>query len=149
METKKSWKSFRYQTHAVWKQARRIKASAAGKPDLEISSPPEFKGDQGIWTPEDLFVTALNICIMETFLAFAEQKGLGLAAYDSSAEALLEFKDGKYRFTEITVHPQVALKSPDDVERARQIMKSAHDNCFVSNSITSSVSVLPEFRIAS
>jgi organic hydroperoxide reductase OsmC/OhrA len=149
MESKKSWKSFRYQTQAVWKQARRIKASAAGKPDLEISSPPEFKGDQGIWTPEDLFVTALNICIMETFLAFAEQKGLGLAAYDSSAEALLEFKDGKYRFTEITVHPQVALKSPDDVERARQIMKSAHDNCFVSNSITSSVSVLPEFRIAS
>ncbi len=147
METKKSWKSFRYQTHAVWKQARRIKASAAGKPDLEISSPPEFKGDPGIWTPEDLFVTALNICIMETFLAFAEQKGLGLGAYDSSADALLEYKDGKYRFTEITLHPQVALKSHDDVERARQIMESAHANCFVSNSITSSVSVLPEFRV--
>ena len=147
MESKKSWKSFRYQTQAAWKQARRIKASAAGKPDLEISSPPEFKGDQGIWTPEDLFVTALNICIMETFLAFAEQKGLGLAAYDSSAEALLEFKDGKYRFTEITVHPQVSLKSQDDVERARQIMESAHANCFVSNSITSSVSVLPEFPV--
>jgi peroxiredoxin-like protein len=147
METKKSRKSFRYQTHAVWKQARRIKASAAGKPDLEISSPPEFKGDQGIWTPEDLLVSALNTCIMETFLAFAEQKGLGLAAYDSSADALLEYKDGKYRFTEITVHPQVALKSQDDVERARQIMESAHANCFVSNSITSSVSVLPEFRV--
>ena len=37
MESKKSWKSFRYQTQAAWKQARRIKASAAGKPDLEIS----------------------------------------------------------------------------------------------------------------
>jgi len=147
METKKSWKSFRYQTHAVWKQNRRIKASAVGKPDLEISSPPEFKGDQAIWTPEDLFVTALNICIMETFLAFAEQKGLGLAAYDSSADALLEYKDGKYRFAEITVHPQVALKWQADVERARQIMESAHANCFVSNSITSSVSVLPEFRV--
>jgi organic hydroperoxide reductase OsmC/OhrA len=147
METKKSWKSFRYQTHAVWKQARRIEASAVGKPDLEISSPPEFKGEQGIWTPEDLFVTALNICIMETFLAFAEQKGLGLVAYDSSADALLDYKDGKYHFTEITVHPQVALKSQDDVERARQIMESAHANCFVSNSITSLVSVLPEFRV--
>ena len=149
METKKSWKSFHYHSHAAWKQGRRIRASVEGKPELEISSPPEFKGDQGIWTPEDLFVSALNICIMETFLAFAEQKGLGLAAYDSSADALLEFKDGKYRFTEITVHPQVALKSQDDVERARQIMKSAHGNCFVSNSITSSVSVLPEFRVAS
>ena len=147
METKKSWKSFRYQAHAVWKQGRRINASSAGKPDLEISSPPEFKGDPGIWTPEDLFVTALNNCIMETFLAFAEQKGLALAAYNSSADALLEFKEGKYRFTEITVHPQVALKSQDDVERAHEIMESAHGNCFVSNSITSTVRVLPEFRV--
>ncbi len=146
METKKSWKSFRYHTHAAWKQGRRIKASLEGKPELEISSPPEFKGERGIWTPEDLFVTALNVCIMETFLAFAEQKGLVLAAYESSAEALLDFKDGQYRFTEITVRPQVAVKSQEDVERARPIMESAHANCFVSNSITSSVSVLPEFR---
>jgi organic hydroperoxide reductase OsmC/OhrA len=147
METKKSWKSFRYQSQAVWKEGRKIKASAADKPDLEISSPPEFKGDQGIWTPEDLFVSALNICIMETFLAFAEKKGLGLAAYESSADALLDYKDGKYRFTEVTVRPQVALKLQDDVEPARQIMASAHANCFISNSITSSVSILPEFRV--
>ena len=71
-----------------------------------------------------------------------------LAAYDSSADALLEFKEGKYRFTEITVHPQVALKSQADVERAHEIMESAHANCFVSNSITCSVKVLPEFRSA-
>ena len=147
METKKSWKSFRYQTRAVWKQGRRLNASAAGKPDLEISSPPEFKGEPGVWTPEDLFVAALNNCIMETFLSFAEQKGLALAAYESTAEALLEFKEGKYRFTEIAVRPQVALRSQADVERAHQIMEDAHANCFVSNSITSSVSVLPQFRV--
>ena len=149
METKRIRKSFRYQTQAVWKQGRKITASVAGKPDLEVSSPPEFKGDPGFWTPEDLLVTALNICIMETFLAFAEQKGLGLAAYESSAEALLDFKDGQYRFTEITVRPQVAVKSQEDLERARPIMESAHTHCFVSNSITSTVRVLPEFRVAS
>lgn len=148
METKKTRKSFRYQTQAVWKEGRKIKASVSGKPDLEMSSPPEFKGDPGFWTPEDLLVTALNVCIMETFLAFAEQKGLQLAAYDSSAETLLEFKDGKYRFTEINVHPQVAVKSQDDVESARQIMENAHANCFISNSVTATVTVSPEFRVA-
>jgi organic hydroperoxide reductase OsmC/OhrA len=84
---------------------------------------------------------------METFLAFAERKGLRLAAYDSTVDALLDYQDGKYRFTEITVHPQVAVKSQDDVERARQIMESAHANCFISNSITASVNVIPEFRV--
>jgi peroxiredoxin-like protein len=148
METKKSWKSFRYPTHSVWLQGRRLKTSLPGKPDLEISSPPEFKGEDGVWTPEDLFVTALNSCIMQTFLSFTDQKKLALAAYESSAEALLEFKDGKYRFTEITVRPQVTLNSQEDAERARQIMESAHANCFISNSINCSVKVLPEFKFA-
>jgi organic hydroperoxide reductase OsmC/OhrA len=43
--------------------------------------------------------------------------------------------------------PPVAVKSQEDVERAHPIMESAHTNCFVSNSITSSERVLPEFRI--
>ena len=67
---------------------------------------------------------------------------LGVTHYE-----LLDYQDGKYRFTEITVHPQVAVKSQDDVERARQIMESAHANCFISNSITASVNVIPEFRV--
>jgi organic hydroperoxide reductase OsmC/OhrA len=48
---------------------------------------------------------------------------------------------------EITVHPQVAVKSQEDIERARPITASAHANCFVSNSVTSSVKVLPGFRV--
>ena len=127
---------------------QKLRTSLAGKPELVISSPPEFRGDAGIWTPEDMFVTALNACIMQTFLSFAEQKKLALESYDSSAEALLEFKDGKYRFTEITVRPQLALKSQEEVERAREIMESAHANCFVSNSITCAVKILSEFRVA-
>ena len=59
---------------------------AAGKPDLEVSSPPEFKGEAGIWTPEDLFVGALNACILMTFVAFATQKGLEFASYECRAE---------------------------------------------------------------
>jgi organic hydroperoxide reductase OsmC/OhrA len=41
----------------------------------------------------------------------------------------------------------VGVKSQEDVERARPIMESAQANCFISNSITSSVKVLPEFRV--
>jgi len=148
MEPKKAYKSFGYQTSVVWKTGRKGTARAEGKPDLDVSSPPDFKGDAGFWTPEDMFVSALNTCIMETFLAFAERKGLEVAGYESSAEALLEFKDGKYRFTEATVKPQVALKSPADVDRAREILETAHANCFVSNSITAAVTINPDFRVA-
>ena len=55
--------------------------------------------------------------------------------------------EGKYRFTEVKLYPQVAVKSPADVERTKEILESAHANCFVSNSISSAVTLSPEIRV--
>src|SRR2546425_3642932 len=74
MEPKKAFKSFRYKNALVWKSARRGMVSALGKPSLEVGSPPEFRGEPGIWTPEDLLVGALNSCLMLTFLALAQSR---------------------------------------------------------------------------
>ena len=148
METKKTFKSFSYENNIAWKSARRGVVRAPGKPDLEISSPPEFKGEAGIWTPEDLFVGSLNTCILMTFVAFATQKGLEFVAYECRAEGRLEFAEGKYRFTEVRLYPQIAVKSEADVERAKNILESAHANCFISNSISSAVTLTPEIRVA-
>jgi len=147
METKRSYKSFSYENNVTWKSARRGVVRAAGKPDLEVSSPPEFKGEAGIWTPEDLFVGALNTCILMTFVALATQKGLEFASYECRAEGKLEFVEGKYRFTEVKLYPQIVVRSPQDVERAKEILESAHANCFISNSISSAVALSPEIRV--
>ncbi len=149
MEPKKAYKSFRYKNNVVWKSARRGVTSALGKPDVEVGNPPEFKGEPGIWTPEDMLVGALNTCLMLTFLAYAFSKGLEVAAYESNAEGLLENVEGKYRITEVTVEPSVALKSQADLERAQEIMKSVKENCFISNSITATVKLNPQFRVDS
>ena len=71
MEPKKAYKVFRYRNDVLWKAGRRGTISGVGKPDLDISSPPEFKGEAGFWTPEDMFLASLNTCVMLTFVAFA------------------------------------------------------------------------------
>ena len=147
MEAKKSYKSFRYRNDLVWTLARRGTVSSLGKPELEVGSPPEFKGEPGVWSPEELYVGALNTCIMLTFLASADRKGLGLAAYESSAEGLLEHSEGRYRITEVTVQPSVVVMSDADLEAAQEIMGKVEENCFISNSITAQVSLQPQFRI--
>ena len=149
METKKSYKSFRYRNDLVWKSARRGAMSSLGKPELEVGSPPEFRGDPGVWTPEEMYVGALNACLMLTFLAFADRKGLGLVAYETSAEGLLEHVDGRYRVTEVTVQPSVVVKSEADLEAVREIMGKIEENCFISNSITAQVKLEPRFRVES
>src|SRR5205807_6831543 len=102
---------------------------------LDVGSPPEFKGEPGVWSPEELLVGALNACLMLTFVSMAQSKGVQFLGYESAAEGLLENVDGKFRITEVTVEPSLVLKSQADVEAARAIMDTVEANCFISNSI--------------
>lgn len=147
--TGKTYKSFQYSNNLVWDTARRGRTSAPGKPDIEIGSPPEFKGEPGVWAPEEMLVAALNACMMLTFVSFAQSKKLEFVAYESAAEGLLANVDGKYRIVEISVRPTLVLKSETDMEAARRIMAEVKANCFISNSITADVQLDPQFELAS
>ena len=50
----KTYKSFRYKAKTTWSSARRGMLSAAGKAEIVVGSPPEFKGEPGHWSPEEL-----------------------------------------------------------------------------------------------
>jgi len=147
MEVKKVYKTFRYQNSLAWRSGRRAVISAAGKPDVDISSPPEFKGEAGHWTPEDMFVAALNGCVLLTFVAYALHKGLEFTSYESGADGMLENVDGQYRFTEVTLRPRVTVKSAADVERTHKLLADAEASCLVRNSIRSSVKLVPEVLV--
>jgi organic hydroperoxide reductase OsmC/OhrA len=146
MEAKKH-KSFRFKNSLTWTSGRRGRASAPGKPEMDIGSPPEFRGEPGVWSPEELFVGALNGCLMLTFIAMAQAKGLQFVAYESAAEGLLENVDGKYRITEVSVEPKLVLKSEGDLDTARAIMSTVEEHCFISNSITGKVKLAAQFRV--
>src|SRR6202022_4968575 len=105
METKTTYKSFRYKANTAWNSARRGTLSASGKPNIDVGSPPEFKGEPDIWAPEELLVGSLNTCMMLTFLTLAQARGLTPVGYESEAEGLLENVEGKTHITKPTVPP--------------------------------------------
>lgn len=148
METKRTYKSFRYKATTTWSSARRGTLSAAGKPNVVVGSPPEFKGEASNWAPEELLVGSVNTCMMLTFLSLAQARGLTPAGYESEAEGLLENVEGKYSITEITVRPRVSLESEAELERARKIMEGVEAQCFISNSVKSKVELIAEFVVA-
>jgi organic hydroperoxide reductase OsmC/OhrA len=142
--TNVKYKSFRYNTTLEWVGGKAGNLASDGKPQFRVASPPEFKGEEGVWSPEDLFVAAVNICTMTTFLAFASRKELQLVSYASGAEGLLEFAEGNYRFTQVVLQPRIKLKYKRDLDRARELLESAHHKCLIVNSITSEVRIQPE-----
>ena len=143
-----TYKSFRYRAKTTWASARRGLLSAVEKPNIVVGSPPEFKGEPDIWTPEELLVGSLNTCIMLTFLSIAQARGLTPASYESEAEGLLENVEGKFRITEVTVRPHITVKGEGEIERAREIIERAEDECFISNSVKSKVKIVAEFSSA-
>ena len=51
---------------------------------------------------------------------------------------------GSYRITEIVVKLRVVLASANDLARMPRIFEKAKENCFISNSIKSAITVEPE-----
>ena len=140
-------KTYTYTTGLEWKEDRAGMLHAEGKPPLRVASPPEFKGEPGTWTPEDLLVAAVESCTMTTFLALAARGGLPLVAYSSSAQGLLERTDGGFRFTHVVVQPRVTVSSAPDVARALELLNDAHGACLITNSIKATVELKPQVQL--
>ena len=144
---KMKYKSFAYRTGVEWLGGRAGTLSSEGKPAFRVASPPEFKGEAGVWCPEDLFVAAVNACVMATFVAFAEKLKLPVVSYACDAEGVIEFVDDGYRFTRVTLRPKIVVRSAEAVAQAEKTVHDAHRNCFVSNSIRSAVELAPEISV--
>lgn len=136
-------KTFTYKTSLEWAGNRAGMLSSEGKPSFRVSSPPEFKGEAGVWSPEDLFVASVEICHMSTFLAFALRKQLPLLSYQSNALGTLEFIDGNYRFSRIVITPTITVAAGASEGDVYVLMREAHRHCLVANSITAIVEVNP------
>lgn len=144
MESKS--KVYLYQTSVKWTEQRKGMISCAGKPDVEVATPPEFKGHENIWSPEDLFVASANVCLMTTFLAVAERAGLAFSSYESTAEGQLELVEGKFQFTAITIRPSITLKLGGDAAKAKELIEKAERNCLISNSMKAEMILEPVIR---
>ncbi len=134
-----------YETEIEWKGDKDLRIAGAKLPAITAGAPPEFEGREGVWAPEHLFVASFNSCYMLTLLAIAEYSKVAMVSFSSSAKGKLEKIAGStYRVTEIVVKPRVVVKSVKDVERMPRLLEKAKENCFVSNSIKSAITIEPE-----
>ena len=134
-----------YQTEIEWTGAKDVKLSGGKLPAIAAGAPPEFKGREGNWSPEHLFVASMNSCYALTLLAIAEFSKVPIVSLSSTAVGKLEkVTGGGYQITEIVVKPRIVIASANDLTRMPRIVEKAKDNCFVSNSIKSAITVEPE-----
>ena len=107
----------------------------SGPGKLEIGPAPEFDGKPETLNPEEMFVAAINSCIMTTFFYFVRKSNVEILSYYSHAEGQVEKQADGFRFTNVEVRVKVTLQQRDLVEKVRELGDLAEKYCLVSRSI--------------
>ena len=135
---------YTYPVKAVWEGGRKGTVSAEGiTPSIRFSSPPEFKGDAGFWTPEHFLVAAVASCYVATFYAMANNSKMEFRRLELEVEGKLGKPQGKLRFTGMVLRPKLELLRHEDRDRAIRLLEKAEQGCLIAHSLVCPVSVEP------
>jgi organic hydroperoxide reductase OsmC/OhrA len=123
---------------------------ADGRPGIEGSSDPAFRGDKTRWNPELELVTALSTCHMLSYLHVCASAGVVVTAYeDAPYGTMAETNDGGGRFTEVVLRPKVTVADASMVGQAQRLHEDASEKCFIASSVNFPVRHEPSVTVAS
>lgn len=98
--------------------------------------------------PEETFVASLSSCHMLWFLAIAAKRGFVVDSYsDQATGEMSKNSDGKMMMSVVTLNPVIAFSGsvvPTEPEHD-QMHHSAHEECFIANSVKTDVRCKPRF----
>lgn len=107
-----------------------------GKPVLEGSSDPSFRGDRNKYNPEELLVASLSACHMLWYLHLCSVSGILVESYSDHASGIMEeSNDGSGFFKEVTLKPVVIISKIENKELASSLHHKANKMCFIANSM--------------
>lgn len=134
-----------FRARLVWREggdgvaAGNHRLEMEGRPPLEMSAAPQYRGDPSRLNPEELFLGSLASCQMLTYLALASRAGIRVQSYEDDAEATLAIVDKKMRVAEVVLRPRIRIAPGSDEAKARSLVEAAHQGCFIANSVACAV----------
>jgi organic hydroperoxide reductase OsmC/OhrA len=142
-------KKFEFPVDVTWLEGRLTCASVAGKPDLEVATPPEFKhGIPGVWSPEDLLVGSVASCFAVTLLAVAERRQVPVRQLEvGGIGEVTQRPDGRFGFTEVVL--EVRLRTDPGFEtEAIAAVDAAELGCLIAASVDFRIRIELDLQVA-
>jgi organic hydroperoxide reductase OsmC/OhrA len=140
-------KKHRYDVRTLWSAgaegapksnenlSRTHRIEITGKPVIEGTADPSFRGDPARHNPEDLLVASLSSCHMLWYLVLCVGRKIPILAYEDSAYGIMAETPRPGRFVEVVLRPRVTIAKGGDKALAAKLHERAHAECFVANSV--------------
>lgn len=141
-----------YKVSVQWQGGR----SGAGKFTAEHSGvsgnlavPAEFggPGTAASTNPEELLTSAIASCFSITFGIIADNQKLAYESLQTIAIGEVEQNGMQFKFTKVTIKPQITLPSGSDesmVQKANDIAHKADAYCIITNAVRANVEIAVE-----
>lgn len=102
---------------------------------LKVSAAKPFRGDDTLYNPEDLLLSALASCHMMSYLYVCAQNNIEVLSYTDTAEGDLEVETtGSGSFKRVRLKPIVTIKDETQKTLALILHEKANSLCFIANS---------------
>ncbi len=112
-----------------------VNVSGKGLETLSTTSPPEFGGPEGYWSPETMLVASVANCFILTFRAIALASRFEWTSMDCSVDGVLDRVERKISFTKYRLKATLYLPSGSDEAKARKLLDKVSANCLIINSL--------------
>jgi len=127
-----------YQTWLVRTLSSRARVEAPPRPLISAGPPPEFDGDATAWSAEQLLLSAIGMCVLTTFEAFAARARVDLLAWEARVGGMVDREVTGLAFAKFTVDIDMEVS---DVERARAVLDETRQHCLIANALRATVDI--------
>jgi len=108
----------------------------SGPGELAIGPAAEFGGRSESLNPEELFVAAVNSCLLMTLSYFLQRSKIEIESYRADAEGQVRKDSDGLRFVEVVVHATATAKDPSAAAKTSDLAGLAEKHCLVSRSLS-------------
>lgn len=146
-----------YRAACSWKGSTGVGYEHYSREHLAVTVPPTeimalsadaaFRGDSALLNPEQLVVIAASSCQLLSFLAVAARARVDVIEYRDEAEGMMSENDDPTRLTRIILRPHITVKGKLNEVAVQRLVRLAHRECYIANSLRTWIEVHPEIRI--
>ena len=123
--------------------------AAPARQPLALSGDPAFGGNAELLDPEQLVVLAAASCQLLSFLAVAARARIDVVGYVDDAVGTMPERGSKSTSIEtIVLRPTIEVRGHPPVERVERLVDLAHQECYVANSLHTTITVEPTIVFA-
>lgn len=128
-----------YEISVQWYESANATISAPPRTNIFGGPPPQFGGDERVWSPEHLLLSSLGLCYVTTFLALAKRKEFQSSLISVQTRGTLNKTAEGLQFTRLDLKVRLGLNESGQQDIAQKLIRDAEKHCLIANALKTPV----------